>query len=177
MNPRRRHFLKPHRFARLVRWAQAMLAWLALTLFADAAPTHRRHIRQRYGFAQLGWATRLLRSLAILRAIEITGISKRPGPPLRNAARAGFRRRITRGGISRAVAGAHFRKALKARDPQARLQRLLAAFADVDAFARRHLVRRVLRRLTKCHAVIMRAPPAVALLSLAAPEPCAADSS
>jgi hypothetical protein len=177
MNPRRRHFLKPHRIARIVLWAQAMLAWLTTIFLADGAPADRRRIRQRYGFASLDWAERLLRSLAIIRAVEITGVSKRSRPPLRNAAPAGFRRRVARGGIARAIAGVRFRKALKARDPQTRLQLLLAAFADIDAFARRYLVRRVLRRLTKLHAVIPFAPPSAAILSLAAFEPTNADSS
>lgn len=177
MNPSRRHFLHPHRFARIVRWAQAMLAWLALLLFADAPRVDRRRIRQRAGFASLDWAARLVRTLAILRAAEISGIRKRPRPPLRNAAGAGFRRRITRGAICRAIAGARFRKALKARDPRTRLQLLLTALADIDAFARRYLLPRALRRLTKLHAVIMRAPPADSIFSLTAPEPCRADSS
>lgn len=178
MNPRRRLSLKPHRFARIARWATAMLAWLAVLLFADAAPrTERRRIRQRYGFASLDWAARLVRSLAIIRAVEIAGVLPCTGPPLRDAARAGFHRRVERAAISRAIAGARFRKALKARDPRARLQLLLAALADMDAFARRYLLRRAQRRLTKLHAVIPLAPPAAALRSLAAPEPCAADSS
>ena len=177
MNQRRRPFLKPLRFARIVRWAQAMLAWLALLLFADAPQARRRHIRQRYGFASFDWAERLLRLLAVMRAIEIAGITKLPRPPLRNAARTGFRRRTTRGAIGRTLAGARFRKALKARDPQARLQKLLAAFADIDGFARRYLVRRMLRRLTKLHAVVMFAPPAHEVRSLAIGETITADSS
>lgn len=177
MTPRRRHILKPHRLARIVLWATAMLAWLASILTADAAPANRRHIRQRYGFASLDWAERLLRTLALVRAVEITGVSRRPRPQLRNAASAGFRRRIARGAIGRAVAGVGFRKAIKACDLRTRIQRLRAAFADIDAFARRYLVRRVLRRLTKLCAVIPVAPPAHALRALAEPEPCAADSS
>ncbi|WP_395644994.1 hypothetical protein [Terricaulis sp.] len=177
MNPRRRRLLNPHRLARIILWARTMLAWLASVLFADAKPASRRRIRQRYGFAGLDWAARLVRGLAIIRAAEITGIRPVPRPQLRNAARPGFRRRITRGGIGRALAGARFRKALKARDPQQRLQLLLAAATDIDAFARRYLVRRLLRRLTKVCAVLMRAPPADALSSLAMPAPCAADSS
>src|SRR5689334_933242 len=120
MNQRRRPFLKPLRFARIVRWAQAMLAWLASLLFAEAPPAQRRHMRQRYGFAALDWAERLLRTLALMRAVEIAGIRPRSHPPLRNAAPAGFRRRIAHGAIGRVLAGARFRKAIKARDPQAR---------------------------------------------------------
>lgn len=177
MTPARRHILKPHRLARIVLWATAMLAWLASILSPGAAPANRRRIRQRYGSAALTWAERLLRTLALARAVEIAGISKLPRPPLRNAAAAGFRRRTARSALGRAVAGVRFRKAIKARDLLTRIQRLRAAFADIDAFARRHLLRRVLRRLTKLFAVIVLAPPAHALRTLAAPAPCAADSS
>lgn len=177
MNQRRRQYLNPHRLARILLWARTMLVWLAAMLLADAKPASRRRIRQRYDFASLDWAERLVRSLAITRAIEIAGVRKRPRPPLRNAAGPGFRRRISRGAIGRAIAGARFRKALKSSDMRTRLHLLLAALADIDAFARRHLFRRVLRRLTKLHAVIMRAPPAEAIRALAAPEPCASDSS
>jgi hypothetical protein len=166
-----------HRFQRIKRWAQAMLAWLALVLFSETTRIDRRHIRQRYCFATLDWAERLVRALAIIRAVEITGIKQRGRPPLRNAAPAGFRRRVRRSSGMRATVGARFRKAIKARDPRERIQRLIAAFADIDGLARRTLVPRALRRLTKRCAVIMRAPPADAIRALAAPAPCAADSS
>ncbi|WP_395646993.1 hypothetical protein [Terricaulis sp.] len=177
MTPRRLPFLKQHRFARIVLWATAMLAWLASMLLTDAAPASRRRIRQRYGFASLAWARRLLRGLAVMRAVELSGIAKKPQASLRNAAPAGFRRRIVRGAIGRAVAGARFRRALKAQDLRTRIQLLRAAFADIDGFARRYLLRRVLRRLTKLCAVIPRAPPAQELRVLAVSEPRAADSS
>ena len=79
--------------------------------------------------------------------------------------------------MMRAIVGSRFRKALKAGDLHERLKRLLAALADIDGFARRYLVPRALRRLTKLNAVIMAAPPAEPLDSVTAPQPCAADSS
>jgi hypothetical protein len=169
--------LKPHRFARLVLWAKTMLIWLAVVLFDETAAIDRRRIRQRYRFASLDALERLVRALAVIRAVEITGVSRRPRPPLRNAAPAGFRRRVRRSGLMRATVGSRFRKALKAHDPRARIHRLLAALADIDAFARRYLAPRALRRLTKLHSVVMYAPPAEAVVSLAATEPRAADTS
>jgi hypothetical protein len=169
--------LNPHRFARIVTWAKTMLAWLAMALFADDAPIHRRRIRQRYRFASLQTIERLVRALALIRTIEITRIRKRPRPPLRNAAPAGFRRRMRRSGLMRATAGARFRKALKARDARERMRRLVEALSDIDGFVRRYLVGRALRRLTRLDAVVMLAPPADAVRSLFAPEPRGADSS
>ncbi len=153
-----------------------MLAWLARAL-TGAAPISRRFIRQRYAFASLNWAERFVRALAAIRAIELTGIRKRPRPPLRNAAMCGFRRRIARGGMMRAIAGSRLRKALKHRDPAERLRGLVAALSDIDAFTRRYLVARARRRLTRVHAVIAYAPSAEMLIVLAQPAPCVADTS
>jgi hypothetical protein len=68
----------------------------------------------------------------------------------------------------RATVGGRLRKALKHRDPRVRTQRLMAALADIDGFARRYLVARALKRLTKLNAVVMFAPPAGAVVSLCA---------
>ncbi len=168
--------LKQHRFARITLWARTMLAWLALALFSESARIDRRRIRQRYRFVSLDWIERLVRALAFIRAVEITGITKRRRF-LRNAAPTGFRRRIRLSAGWRATAGSRLRKALKHRDPRQRIQRLLAALADIDAFTRRYLVSRALRRLTKLCAIVLAAPPADALISLAAPSPCADDTS
>lgn len=174
-SPARR--LKPHRFARITLWARTLLAWLALLLFADTTHAKRRYIRQRFRFASLDWIERLVRALAIIRAVELTSLRKRPRPPLRNAAPAGFRRRINRGMHLRAAVGSHFRKALKHHDPRERIQRLLGALADIDAFARRYLAPRGLRRLTKLHAVIPLAPFAETIGFADTPAPRAADTS
>jgi hypothetical protein len=168
--------LKQHRFARITLWARPMLAWLMAALFSQSVRVDRRRIRQRYRFASLDWIERLVCALAIIRAIAITGIAKRTRA-LRNAAPTGFRRRIRPSAGWRATVGSRLRKALKHRDPRQRIQRLLAALADIDAFARRHLVRRALRRLTKLCAIILIAPPADTIVSLAAPSACAADTS
>ncbi|MGQ0533700.1 MAG: hypothetical protein ACT4OF_13565, partial [Caulobacteraceae bacterium] len=172
----RTRLLNPHRFAQIVRWAQAMLAWLALVLCSETARIDRRHIRQRYRFVSLDWIERLIGALVLIRTVEITGIEKQPRS-LRNAAPTGFRRRIKRAGRRRATLGSRLRKALKHRDPRERIRRLMAALADIDAFARRYLVPRALRRLTKLYAIVMTAPPADAVHCLAARSVCFADSS
>jgi hypothetical protein len=168
----------PHRIARLVAWLRAMLAWASSVLFADAARPNRRHIRQRYGFLSLDLLARLVRDLAVIRATDLTHLRARPRfRGVRNAAAHGFRCCTKRGAWKRAIAGSRLRKALKHRDPLQRIQRLLAAIADIDAFARRHLAPRAKRRLTRLFPVLMFAPPAAAFVSRPMPEPCAANTS
>lgn len=167
----------PHRIARLIAWLRAMLAWAASVLFADAAPS-RRHIRQRYGFLALDPLARLVRDLAIVRAADLTHLRARPRfRGVRNASAQGFHRRTTRGAWKRAIAGSRLRNALKHRDPAQRIQLLLAAIADIDAFALRYLARRAKRRLTRLLPILMFAPPPALFVSRAAPEPCAVNTS
>jgi len=153
-----------------------MLAWVALILCSPDAYAGRRRIRQRYRFLSLGRIASLVHALILIRAVEITKIKERRRPT-RNAAPAGFRRRINRAARMRAAIGARLRKALKIRDTSERIRLLLAALADIDGFARRYLVPRALRRLTKLCAIIMSAPPADAVASLTSRTPCAVDSS
>lgn len=168
--------LKPHRVARLIAWLRAMLAWAVSVLWTEDAPANRRHIRQRYRFLSLDRIERYVRALAIIRAMDITRLRvRRRG--LRNTAGSGFRRRTERAAMMRAVAGSRFRKALKHRDPVQRVRRLFAALADIDAFARRYLVPRALRRLTRLYAVLVCAPSSHPLCSRATPAPCGADTS
>jgi hypothetical protein len=167
----------PHRIARLIAWLQAMLAWAASVLFTDVAQSRRR-IRQRYGFLSLDPLARLVRDLAIVRAADLMHLRARPRfRGVRNAAAHGFRRCTTRGAWRRAIAGSRLRNALKHRDPLQRIQRLLAAIADIDAFARRYLAPRARRRLTRLFPLLVFAPPAAPLIALAAPEPYAANTS
>lgn len=169
--------LSPRTTARIIRWALVTLGWIAAHVFANAPPPSRRRIRQRYRFASLGWAYRLVRALVIVRAVELTSIKERPSAPARNAAPAGFRRRVHRAAKMRATFGARARKALTAREPRERLRLLLAALRDIDGFARRYMVPRALRRLTKLYAIVMVAPPAQSVCSLAAPALTCADTS
>jgi hypothetical protein len=168
----------PHRFARLIAWVLAMLAWAAVIFSTNAPSPNRRHIRQRYRALALDKFERLIRALAIIRVCEILHVrAPKHARIIRNAARAGFRRRTERGAYMRALAGARFRKALKHRDPAQRIQRLLSAIANLEAFVLRYLLARAKRRLTKLCAILICAPPAAVLVSLASPAPCAADSS
>lgn len=169
--------LNRHRFARLLAWAQAMLAWAAVVLLSLEAGAGRRRIRQRYRFMSLDWMERQVRSFAIVRAIEIARLPPAVRRMRRNSAPSGFRRRISRCVDFRAIAGSRFRKALKHRDVAQRLQRLTAALADIDAFVRRYLVPRAKRRLTRLCPVIPFAPPAEAIAAYAAAEPSAPNSS
>lgn len=181
MNPRPRFSINRHRRARIALWAQAMLAWLTAAMFSEPKRRRygvfRRRIRQRYRFASLGWAERLIRALAIARAIEIAGVAPRPARQLRNGAPPSARRRVMRAALLRAVVGGRFRRALKHRDLYERLRRLRAALADIDGLARRYLVARALNGLAKLYAIVIALPFAQALATLAAPAPAAADSS
>jgi hypothetical protein len=168
--------IKPYRFARILIWAKAMLAWLALALFSETR-INRRHIRRRYHFISRAWIERLVGTLAIIRATELAALPRIKRPPPRNAAPPGFRRRAWRAGVHRAILGARLRKALKHKDPRRHFERLFAALSDIDAFVRRYLLKRVLRRFTKRRAVVMAASPAVAVLALAVAAPGAADTS
>lgn len=167
--------INPHRFARLIAWAQAMLAWVALALFSNTS-VNRRYIRQRYRFLSLGRLERFVRAAAIVRAMEITRMSA-GRRAARNTAPSGFRRRIVRGAMMRAIAGSRFRKAIKHRDLRERLLRLAAALGDIDAFARRYLVPVAKRRLTRIAPVIMVAPAARHLMSGPAPSPLVINTS
>jgi hypothetical protein len=170
--------INSHRLARGIRWAQAMLAWLALLLCTDIVRTDRRHIRQRYGrIRRLHQIERFLAALLINRAVEIAPLPKHPGRPSRNAAPAGFRRRLVHKPSFRVMLGSRLRKALRHRDLLQRLQRLWAAFADIDALARRYVVPRVRCRLTRICPILITAPPTVAVGAPAALAIAAADSS
>lgn len=167
--------LTPHRCARLVAWAQAMLAWLATALFGAGALSGAWRLRR---YPLLDSIEHLVRGLAICRTIELAHLRERPRARLlHDTLGAGFRRRTERSEILRSIAGSRWRKALKHRDPAQRLQRLLAALADIDSFARRYLVPRAMRRLTRLFPVLPVAPPAVRVASRAAPETCAVNSS
>lgn len=168
-------FLSPHRRNRLTAWALAMLEWIASALFTERTPK-RRHIRQRYGRVSLRTLTRFTCLLAIIRVVEISGIRPRRRA-VRNAAPAGFRRRTDSSAFLRACIGARLRKAIKRGDLATRLRFLTAALSDIDAFARRYLLARALRRLTRLCPVVIFAPAAQPLFSAPAAPPAFADSS
>lgn len=173
---KRQPLLNPNHIARLVSWAVAMLGWIALALCGERF-TSRRHVRQRYGFVSLAWLTKLLGALVMIRAAEMAPARPPPSQRLRNTAPTGFRRRINRPGETRAILGSRLRKALAAPTAHGRIERLIAAFRDLDGFTRRYLLPRALKRLTKLHAVIMLAPAADPVRTLSAPALASADTS
>jgi len=79
--------------------------------------------------------------------------------------------------VNRAILGSRLRKALAAPTAHGRIGRLIAAFRDLDGFARRYLLPRAIRRLTKLHAIVMCAPPVDAVRTLSAPALATADTS
>jgi hypothetical protein len=168
-------FLKPHRIARLTAWALAMLAWIARFWFGADALNARR-LNRRVRFLSLHRLTRLTCCLAIIRAVEITGIRARKRT-IRNTARRGFRRRTASHVPTRACVGARLRKALRRGDFAERIRFLTIALSDIDAFTRRYLVPRALRGLTRLCAVVLFAPPAAAIPAQPAFAPICADSS
>lgn len=173
---KRQPLLNPNRIARLISWAVAMLSWIALALCGERF-TGRRHVRQRYGFVSLASLTKLLCALAMIRAAEMAPARPLASRKIRNAAPAGFRRRVNRAVQMRAILGSRLRKALAAPTAHGRIGRLIAAFRDLDGFARRYLLPRALKRLTKLHAVIMVAPAVDPVCTLSAPTLASADTS
>jgi len=169
------HSLKPHRVARIALWARTMLLWIALLLTSGLMRVNRRHVRQRCGFVSLTRMEVLIRALAMIRVGRF--IPKRRARVQRSAAPSGFVRRVRRGGMMRASAGSRFRKALRSRDLLQRIHLLVSALADIDAFARRYLLARAVRGLTRICPVLLFAPPADAARSLAGSTPLAQDSS
>jgi hypothetical protein len=167
--------LNPHRRARLIAWALAMLNWVADALFGAHA-LGRKRLRQRGRYFSLHRLARVVCALAMFRALEIAGLRPR-SRVLRNAAPPGFCRRTDPGAINRALIGARLRNAMKRGDLAQRIRFLSDALADIDAFARRYLVARALRGLTKLCAIVPIAPSSVALLGAPAPAPAGADSS
>lgn len=79
--------------------------------------------------------------------------------------------------MMRASLGSRLRAALRHRDPRERIARLLSAIGDLDGYARRYLVRRMLRRFTKLRPIVIVALQACALVCQSIVAPVAADSS
>ena len=152
-----------------------MLTWVAGVVFGEGL-AGRRRLRQRGRFLSLDRLARLTCRLALIRAVEITGVRARRRT-VRNTAPAGFRRRIAPRALRRACLGARLRKALNRGDLKTRIEVLTAALTDIDAFARRYLVARARRGLTRLCAVVLIAPAADVLLSAPASAPACADSS
>lgn len=168
-------FLNPHRRARLIALALALLAWIAAVLCAQREP-NQRHLRQRARHLSLVPLTRFVCGLAIMRAVQIAGARLRTRQR-RNATPRGLRQRRQARALRRAVIGARLRKALRRGDIAARVQFLITALADIEAFARRYFLARARRRLNKLYAIVAATPPAAAIPAAPTFAPACADSS
>ena len=161
-------FISDHRLARLIRWGEAVLAWLAAILITDAQPKPRHGPR----CAMLDLMPRFIECLLVLRASNLVF----PRPPARHTTRPrnappGFTRRApTRTQTLRAAVGLSMRRRLRPRDLCARFAIWFEALRNLDAFAA-PLVRRARRRLTRLSALIPVRPPHQTARSLAAPIP------
>ncbi len=71
------------------------------TSYNDGADV-RSEYRQKWSASLSREAYRLLRALVMIRAVQLTGLRARAGPRPRNAAPAGFRRRVNRNASMRA---------------------------------------------------------------------------
>lgn len=154
-----------------------MLLWIGALLFGDQPRrAHRRHIRQRYGYAGLDWLARFVAHLIFLRAFNGLNVrARRPGR-VRNHAPAGFIRRTAPRNLPRSVRGSALRRALRHRDPRQRLAILLDALTRIDAFAAK-LAPRLKRRFSRLFAICIARPPQVRVRQLALKAAFAADSS
>ena len=164
--------------ARLIAWAQLMLAWIGAMLFAANPPRpSRRHIRRRYHLFDLEALARMVSRLILIRACALAHRRPAPNRSVRNYARPGFFRRTRPRNLLRAAVGARLRRRLRHRDLRARLAALTRALADIDAAAR-DLVPRLERRLTRLHAIVLVRPPHTPARSVAPRHaPCPADTS
>ena len=134
--------LTPHRRARLIAWALAMLAWVHAVFVADRIMT-RRQLRKRGCLLSLDGLARLVTRLILIRAAEIVG----PRKPRKRL----FRDRgedLKRRHFVRSVIGSRLRRAFKHRDVHQRIAILIAALKALDVWAAR-FAKRLARRVTK----------------------------
>jgi hypothetical protein len=124
-----RPYLTSHRRRRLVLWALTMLAWIA-ALLAGVEPV-RRHWRQRYCISLFGLAL-MVKQLILVRAAEING-QRRRGRLVYFKRGRDLRRRH----FMRSIYGSKLRRALRHRDPLARIALLADTLKHLDAGAQR----------------------------------------
>ena len=149
-------FISDHRLARLIRWGEAVLAWLIAIILADATP-QPRHGRR---CAMLEAMPRFIESLLVLRVSNLV-FARVPARRTRRPrhAPAGFLRRApTRTQTLRAAVGLKLRRRLRPRDLCARFRIWLEALRDLDAFAA-PLIARARRRLTRLAPLVIARPP------------------
>jgi hypothetical protein len=165
--------LNDNRLPRLIIWAKAMLLWAAAVMLGERiAP--RRHLRQRSRALSITKLTHLVRNLLIIRAAEV--VRHRPPAPWRNFAPAGFLHRRGRCRL-RTIAGSRLRRLLNEGDLAARLMRFVHIVRNLDACARKFLLRRARSGLGHLNSLIVTRPQAHALPLRPAHPPAPADSS
>lgn len=150
MHARPKPRLSPHRRARIIAWALAMLLWLRAVLDGVHVMS-RRQRRRRGGFFCLDHLARLTTDLIAIRAAEIAG-NRAPRKRLFRDRGVDLKRRHFR----RSVIGSRLRRALKHRDFDTRIAILIHALRDIEPLATR-LARRMRRRVTKLWAILPRA--------------------
>ncbi|WP_395645280.1 hypothetical protein [Terricaulis sp.] len=107
-----------------------MLAWIA-ALLSGAEPL-RRHLRHRCRKMSLHVIVRLIKQLILVRAAQINGLRRKRRPILFKHGRDLRRRHFLR-----SLYGSKLRRALRHRDPLARIVLLAQALKDLDALAER----------------------------------------
>lgn len=145
MHVKSRPRLSRHRQTRIIAWALAMLLWLHSVL--RSAHVRPRHIRQRGAWLSLDDVARLVTDLIGVRAAALAG----NGAPRKRL----FRDRgvdLRPHHYRRSVVGSRLRRALKHRDFDTRVKRLIDALRDLEVFATR-LAQRMRRRVTKLWAI------------------------
>ena len=150
-----------------------MLVWFAGAFIG--AVTKSRRLR-RYGDLKLNALASQVAALIFHRAVNLLSLYARPQQTVRVFGMRGFKQRTGPKSLVRAAHGSWLRKALRHRDPVARICILLHALANIDRYVAR-ILPRLKRRLTRISARVIAAPPAHAVRSLADVGVCAADSS
>ncbi len=168
-----RPHISQHRLETLATWSQLMLVWF-VGAFTGAMKNSRRF--RRYGDLKLDALATQVAAIIFHRAVNLLRLYARPQHIVRVFGVRGFHQRTGPKSLIRAAHGSWLRKALRHRDPVARISILLHALANIDRYVAR-ILPRLKRRLTRISARVIAAPPAHEVRSLADVEPCAADSS
>lgn len=162
--------LSPHRRARLIAWALALLAWVH-AVFYGAHIMSRRRLRQRGCFLSLDGVAYIVARLIVIRAAELIGPRR---PRTRHIRDRGVN--LKRRHFMRSVIGSRLRRALKHRDVTQRIALLIAALNALDTWAAR-FADRLRRRVTKLWAIGVTPCVAEPLAAGAASVHAAADTS
>jgi hypothetical protein len=168
-----RPHISQHRLERLATWSRLMLVWFA-GIFAGVCTKSRR--LRRYGDLTLDRLAAQVAAIIYHRAVNLLSLYARPQETVRVFGTRGFHQRTGPKSLIRAAHGSWLRKALRHRDPVARISILLHALAHIDRYVAR-ILPRLKRRLTRIAARVIASPPAHALRSLARVETRATDSS